>query len=130
MAERTRRPTPPGSVQRDFEEKTVAERAADLSDEVLERVEARQLAAIEALRNFVDHLNDAMPNLANDPSARKKVLDAIGDYYEQLATATNEFVAKMVHGAIGTLNERAAKPAAKRAVAAKPAAERAAKKAN
>jgi hypothetical protein len=74
-----------------------------------------------------------MPNLVDDPSVRKKVLDAIGDYYEQLATTTNEFVARMVHSAIGTLDERAAQPAAKRAahpaakraVAAKPAAKRA-----
>jgi hypothetical protein len=101
------------------EKKTMAERAADLSDEVLERVEARQRAAIEALRKFVDRLDDAMPNLVDDPSVRKKVVDAIGDYYEQLATTMNEFVARMVRSAIGMLNERAAKPAPKRA--AKPA---------
>ncbi len=109
------------------EKQTMAERAADLSDEVLERVEARQRAAIEALRKFVDRLDDAMPNLVDDPSARKKVIDAIGDYYEQLATTTNEFVATMVRSAIGTLNERAAKKAPARA--AKKAPARAAKKA-
>ena len=54
------------------EKKTVAERAADLSDEVLERVEARQRAAIEALRKFVDRLDDAMPNLVDDPSAAQE----------------------------------------------------------
>ena len=106
------------------EKQTMAERAADLSDEVLERVEARQRAAIEALRKFVDRLDDAMPNLVDDPSARKKVIDAIGDYYEQLAMTTNEFVATMVRSAIGTL-KGAAKPAAK--AAAKPAAKAAAK---
>jgi len=115
MAEPTRRPSPPGAVQRDFEEKTVAERAADLSDEVLERVEARQRAAIEAIRKFVDALDDAVPNLVDDPAVRKKAVDAIGDYYEQLATTTNEFAARMVRSAIGTLNESAAQPAAKRA---------------
>ncbi len=110
------------------EKQTMAERAADLSDEVLERVEARQRAAIEALRKFVDRLDDAMPNLVDDPSARKKVIDAIGDYYEQLATTTNEFVATMVRSAIGTLNERAAKKAPARA--AKKAPARAARKAD
>jgi hypothetical protein len=34
------------------EQQTLAKRAADLSDQVLERVEARQRAAIEALRKF------------------------------------------------------------------------------
>jgi hypothetical protein len=93
------------------EQQTLAKRAAALSDEVLEQVEARQRAAIEALRKFLDRLDDAMPNLIDDPSARKKVVDAIGDYYEQLAMTTNEFVAGLVRSAVGTVDERAAKPA-------------------
>ena len=101
------------------EQQTMAKRAADLSDEVLERVEARQRAAIEALRKFLDRLDDAMPNLVDDPSVRKKVVDAIGDYYEQLATTTNEFVAKLVRSAVGTLNEPAAKPAPDQVAAAR-----------
>jgi hypothetical protein len=85
------------------EKPTTAERAENLSDEGLERVEARQRAAIEALRRFVDRLDDAVPNLGDDPSVRKKVIDAIVDYYEQLSTTTNELVTTMVHSAIGTL---------------------------
>jgi hypothetical protein len=72
------------------EKKTMAERAAGLSDEVLESVETRQQAATEAMRKFIDRLDDVMPNLVDDPSVRKKVVDAIGDYYEQLAVTTNE----------------------------------------
>jgi len=131
-------------VAESTEKKAMAERAENLSDEVLQRVEARQRTAIEALRKFVDRLDDAMPNLGDDPSVRKKVIDAIVDYYEQLATTTNEFAANMVRSAIGTLNKRAAQPAAKRAAqpaakraaqpaakrAAQPAAKRAAKKAD
>ena len=51
-----------------------------------------------------------MPNVVDDPSVRKKVVDAIGDYHEQLAT-TNEFVARLARSAVGTLDERGAKPA-------------------
>ena len=87
------------------EKKSVTERASDLSDEVLERVEARQRAAIEALREFVDRLDDAMPNLVDDPALRKKVLDAIGDYYEQLATTTNEFLRRVVRGESGMVTK-------------------------
>jgi hypothetical protein len=83
------------------EKKTVVERASDLPDEVLERLEARQLAAIEALRKLVDRLDDAMPDLVDDPALRKKVIDAIGDYYEQLVTRTNEFVRSFVRGGSG-----------------------------
>ena len=68
------------------------------SDDVLERLEARQLAAIEALRKLIDRIDDAMPNLVDDSALRKKVIDAIGDYYEQLVTTTNEFVRNLMHG--------------------------------
>jgi uncharacterized membrane protein len=106
------------------DKKTMAERAEALSDEVLESVRHRQQSMIEATRKFVDRLDEALPSLV-DPSVRKKVVDAIGDYYEQLATTTNEFVARMVRSASGTLKQRAAKPAAE--APAKPAAEAPAK---
>jgi hypothetical protein len=80
------------------EKKTVVERASDVADEVLERLEARQLAAIEALRTLVGRLDEAMPGLVDDPALRKTVIDAIGDYYEQLVTTTNEFVRSVVRG--------------------------------
>ena len=82
------------------EKKSVAERASDLSDEVLEQIEARQRAAIGAMRNIIDRLDDATPDLV-DPALRKKVVDAIGEYYEQLATKTNKLVRKAVRTEIG-----------------------------
>jgi hypothetical protein len=85
--------------------KSVSQQAAELSDRVLAEVEVRQRAAIAAVRTFIDHLDDVVPNLADDPSARKKVVEAIGDYYEQLATAANEFVTKVVRSAVGTSNK-------------------------
>jgi hypothetical protein len=86
------------------EKKTVAERAADLSDEVLESVGARQQAAIEAVRKFVDTLDEAMPNLV-DPELRKKILDAALDLAEQLATSTNEFLRSIGRSASETLKK-------------------------
>jgi hypothetical protein len=80
------------------EKKTVAKRASDLSDDLLKRLEARQLAAIEALRKLVDRLDDTMPDLVDDPALRRKVIDAIGDYYEQLTKKTNEFLRSVVRG--------------------------------
>ncbi|MGZ6772630.1 MAG: hypothetical protein ACXVGA_08870 [Mycobacteriaceae bacterium] len=119
MAERTRRPSPPGAVQRDFEEKTLGEQVADLSEDVLESVRDRQQTVIEAMRNFVDRLDEALPDLGEE--RRKKVLDALVDFAEKLGTTTNEFAAKMVRSASGTLKEGTAKPAAEGT--AKPAAD-------
>jgi len=89
------------------EKKTVTQRASDLSDEVLERVEASQRAAIGTLRNIVDRLDEATPDLV-DPALRKKVVNAIGDYYEQLAMTTNDLVRKAVHTEIGMVTKPAA----------------------
>jgi hypothetical protein len=116
-------------------EKTVVERAADLSDEVLESVRDRQQTVIEAMRKFVDRLDDALPDLGEE--RRKKVLDALVDFADKLGTTTNDFAARMVRSASGTLKEGTAKPAAKRTAkkaaakrTAKPAAKRTAKKGN
>jgi hypothetical protein len=95
------------------DKKTVVERAEALSEEVLESVRDRQQSVIEAMRKLVYHLDDAMPNLVDDPLLRKKVLDAIGDYYEQLARTMNEFVGRMVRTASGTLKATSARPAVK-----------------
>ena len=109
------------------QKKTVAERAVDLSDDVLESVRDRQQTVIEATRKFVDRLDEALPDLGEE--RRKKVLDALVDFADKLATTTNDFAARVVRNASGTLKEGKAKPAAK-ATAKKPAAKRAAKKAH
>ena len=106
------------------DKKTVAERAEALSEKVLESVRDRQQTVTEAMRKFVDRLDEALPDLG-DPERRKKVLDAIVDFAEQLATTTNDFVGGMVRSASGTLKQRAAKPAVE--APAKPAAEAAPK---
>jgi hypothetical protein len=86
------------------EKKTVAERAADLSDEVLESVGTGRQSAIEAVRKFVDTLDEAIPNLV-DPALRKKILDAALDLADQLGTTTNEFVRSIARSASETLHK-------------------------
>ena len=92
------------------EKKTVAERAADLSEDVLESVRDRQQTVIEAMRKFVDRLDEALPDLGEE--RRKKVLDALLDFAEKVGTTANDSVARMVRSASGTLKEGTAKPAA------------------
>ncbi|MFN8033103.1 MAG: hypothetical protein U0Q47_07365 [Mycobacterium sp.] len=88
------------------EQRTAAQRAADRTDSLLADLEERQRAAIESLRKFIDHLDDAVPSLLDDPAARKKVVAAVGDYYEQLAATTTELVGKLVRGALGAAATR------------------------
>ncbi len=53
------------------DKKTVAKRAEALSEEVLESLRDRQQSVIEAMRKFVDRLDDAMPSLV-DPAVRQE----------------------------------------------------------
>ena len=104
------------------QKKTVAKRAADLSEDVLESVRDRQQTVIEAMRKFVDRLDEALPDLGEE--RRKKVLDALVDFAEKVGTTTNDFVARMVRSASGTLKEGTAKKAAAKGTAKKAAAKR------
>ena len=88
----------------------MGERVADLSEDVLESVSDRQQTVIEAMRKFAERLDEALPDVGEE--RRKKVLDALVDFAEKLGTTTNDFVAKMVRSASGTLKEGTAKPAA------------------
>ena len=70
-------------------------RWAELSDEVLESVEAGRKRAIEAVRKFVDEVSTALP----DQSRRKTVLDAALDLTEELVTTRIEFLRSVVRSA-------------------------------
>jgi hypothetical protein len=83
-------------------QKTVVERAAELSDEVLESVEAGRKAAIEALRKFTTALEQTTPALV-DPARRKGVIDAALDLAEELSAARIEFLRSVVRNAAETL---------------------------
>ena len=82
--------------------KTVVERAAELSDDVLESVEAGRKTAIEALRKFITALEQATPALV-DPSRRKVVIDAALDLAEEISAARIEFLRTVVRNAAETL---------------------------
>jgi len=83
-------------------EKTVVERAAELSDDVLESVEGGRKAAIEAVRKFITALEQATPALV-DPSRRRAVIDAALDLAEELSAARIEFLRSVVRNAAETL---------------------------
>ncbi len=80
------------------EKKTVVERAAGVSDEVLESVEAGRRAAIEAVRKFVDTVDEVTPALV-DASGRKTIVDAALDLADSLVTTRVEFLRSVVRSA-------------------------------
>ena len=81
-------------------EKTEA-RWAELSDEVLESVEASRKQAIDAIRKFVDQVSADLP----DESRRKNVIDAALDLTEELVTGRIEFFRSVVRSAGHTVGK-------------------------
>ena len=70
-------------------------RWAELSDDVLESVEASRKQAIDAVRKFVDQVGRDLP----DESGRKNVIDAALDLTEELVTGRIEFFRSVVRSA-------------------------------
>ena len=83
----------------------LVERAAGLSDEVLESVEAGRRAAIEAVRKFVDTVDEVTPALV-DASRRKTIVDAALDLADSLVTTRVEFLRSVVRGASATVSSK------------------------
>lgn len=108
-------------AETDTEKKTVAERAADLSeraaglsDDVLKSVESGQRAAIDAVRKFVGTVEESLPGHGDDhPSRRNTIVDAALDMADKLVKTQYEFIRSVVSSANDTLQKQAdAKPPA------------------
>ncbi len=76
-------------------------RWAELSDDILESVEAGRKKALDAVRKFADEVGPE----ATDQSRRKKVVDAALDLAEELFTARIEFLRTVVRSAGQTFSK-------------------------
>ena len=81
------------------EQKSPVDRSAELSDEVLKAVEAGQRAAIEAVRKFVDTVDEVLPALGGRPSRRETIIDAALDMADRLVTTQYNFIRNVVRSA-------------------------------
>lgn len=70
-------------------------RWVELSDEVLESVEASRKQAIDAVRKFVDQVTGEIP----EEERRKNVIEAALDLTEELVTGRIEFARSVVRSA-------------------------------
>ena len=79
--------------------KAAVDRTADLSADVLKAVEAGQRAAIDAVRKFVDTVDEVIPALGDRPSRRESVIDAALDMADKLVTTQYDFLRSVVRSA-------------------------------
>lgn len=70
--------------------------ATELSEEVLKSVEKGQRAAIEAVRRFVDTVDEVLPAIGDRPSRRQTVIDAALDMADKLVTTQYDFLRNVV----------------------------------
>jgi len=76
--------------------KVAVDRTTELSEEVLESVEAGQRAAIEAVHKFVDTVDRALPG---GESKRQEVLDSALEMADRLVHTQYDFIRKVVDSA-------------------------------
>jgi hypothetical protein len=79
------------------------DRTADLSGEVLKSLESAQRAAVDAVREFVDTVDQTLPALGEPPSMRQEVIDAARDMADRLVRTQYDFLRKVVENAGKTL---------------------------
>ena len=104
--EATRKRSTAGSRKRQSETaKTAADRTTELSEDVLKSVESGQRAAIEAVRKFVDTVDQALPAIGEGASRRQKVVDSAMEMADQLVHTQYDFIRKVVDSAGKSLSE-------------------------
>lgn len=82
------------------------DRTTELSDDVFKSLESAQRAAIEAVRKFVDVVDEAVPAIGERPSRRQEVVDAAMEMADRLVHTQYDFLRKVVHSAGEALTER------------------------
>ena len=86
-------------------QKGAVARTADLSEEVLKTVETGQRAAIEAVRKFVDTVDEALPAIGDRPSRRETLIDAALDMADKLVTTQYDFLRSIMRSADRSLSK-------------------------
>jgi hypothetical protein len=82
--------------------KTAVDRTTDLSEDVLESVEAGQRAAIDAVHKFVDTVDRTLPH-GDGPSRREEIVDSAMEMADRLVHTQYDFIRKVVDSAGRTL---------------------------
>jgi hypothetical protein len=74
------------------------ERTTELSERVLEQVKQSQESAIEAVRKFMESVDEALPH-GESPSRRQEVIDSALEMSEKLVHTQYGFLTNVVHSA-------------------------------
>src|SRR5947207_280331 len=87
----------------------------DNANRIIESLRDAEQSALEAVRKFVDAVDDAFPDLG-EGGPRRKIIDAAFKMTEQLVGTTNQLAQRIVtvtENALDDLEKKQAKTAAK-----------------
>lgn len=87
------------SRKREHELETAVDRTTELSDEVLKSLESGQRAAIEAVRKFVDTVDEKLPAHGEGPSGRQEIVDSAMEMADRLVHTQYDFLRNVVQSA-------------------------------
>jgi hypothetical protein len=93
----------PKKVKASKAERSRIERTGELSEQVLDQVKRSQESAIEAVRHFMESVDEALPALGDRPSRRQDVVDSALEMSEKLVQTQYDFLRNVVHSAGETL---------------------------
>ena len=75
------------------------EKTTELSEQVLEQIKGSQQRAIEAVRKFMESVDEALPPHGENPSRRQEVIDSALEMSERLVKTQYDFLTNVVHSA-------------------------------
>ncbi|HME02608.1 MAG TPA: hypothetical protein VKG38_06195 [Solirubrobacteraceae bacterium] len=75
------------------------DRGTELSGEVFKSLESGQRAAIDAVRKFVDTVDEKLPARGERPSGRQEVIDAAMEMADRLVHTQYDFLRNVVQSA-------------------------------
>ncbi len=85
------------------------DRTAGLSEDVLKSLESGQRAAIDAVRKFIDTVDEQLPALGERPSKRQEIIDAAMEMADRLVHTQHEFLRNVVQSAGKALSKPSGK---------------------
>jgi hypothetical protein len=85
---------PAGNGKR--EQASTVDRTTELSEDVLESLESGQRAAIDAVRKFVNTVDEKLPALGERPSKRQEIVDAAMEMADRLVHTQYDFLRNVV----------------------------------
>jgi hypothetical protein len=77
----------------------IIDKPTELSEQVLEAVRKGQQGALDAVRTFVDTVDQAMPLHGDGPSRRQEVIDSALTMAERLVQTQYDFLSGVIRSA-------------------------------